>query len=39
MMRGMLLMIPSGVSGFVSANPREPVPLPAEEINRYLRKC
>jgi len=26
----------SGVTGFVSANPREPVPLPAEEIDRIL---
>ncbi len=26
----------SGVSGFVSANPHEPVPLPEEEINRIL---
>jgi transcription termination/antitermination protein NusG len=27
----------AGVSGFVSANPREPQPLPDEEINRILR--
>ena len=26
----------SGVSGFVSANPREPVPLPENEISRIL---
>lgn len=26
----------NGVSGFVSANPREPVPLPDDEINRIL---
>lgn len=28
----------SGVTGFVSANPREPVPLPDEEINRILQQ-
>ncbi len=27
----------SGVSGFVSANPREPVPLPDDEIGRILQ--
>jgi len=27
----------AGVSGFVSANPREPQPLPPEEIDRILR--
>lgn len=27
----------TGISGFVSANPREPVPLPDEEINRILK--
>ena len=27
----------AGVSGFVSANPREPQPLPEEEISRILR--
>ncbi len=27
----------TGISGFVSANPREPVPLPDEEIGRILR--
>lgn len=27
----------AGISGFVSANPREPVPLPEEEINRILQ--
>jgi len=27
----------AGISGFVSANPREPQPLPDEEINRILR--
>lgn len=26
----------NGVSGFVSANPRDPVPLPDDEINRIL---
>ncbi len=27
----------AGISGFVSANPREPVPLPDDEINRILQ--
>lgn len=27
----------NGISGFVSANPREPVPLPDEEMSRILR--
>lgn len=27
----------AGITGFVSANPREPVPLPDEEINRILQ--
>lgn len=27
----------AGISGFVSANPRHPVPLPEEEMNRILR--